>query len=805
MNRNKNRYKLSKNKVSTLVVLVLLVLQDNSIVAALKYNRQYKNGNVLASRNNEILNTIHPMTQNHNDVYSVDDYSESNGPPQHLSSCQTVCTCKWKGGKQTVECIDKSLIQIPKIDASTQVLDMSGNNLQTLSKDQFIRANLLNLQKLFLRNCKIGEIEFETFNGLTNLVELDLSYNLLVSIPSEALTFLPSLRDLTIAANHIHKIDAHTFEKIPSLHELDLSHCDIQTIAPQAFEGLNSLTSLKLNGNKLTELRPKTIETFGQLHAIELHDNPWVCDCRLRAAKLWLTEKNIPYPVAPVCSGGPERIIDKTFAELHVDEFACRPELLPINRYVEAYLGENASIVCRASAIPSPVINWYWNGRLLSNGSAFSPYQRIYVYEDGQFEKKSRLILTNSQETDSSEFYCVAENKAGTIETNFTLHVSERPAGMASLGSGQIVGLSAALGLLIVIVLVFVMFVTVRLRRPTFLQTKTPNHLEVIKNVNQNQSTSGSNKSHHQHQQNVNGGVVIANGGIINSTLETDTLERKKNDDSSFTNPLQKPPRLTTDIHPTTSTANAVNDCCSSTIASPTGSGNNPDLINDTRRFGDDEEFADLKIPAVLTTNINELTKTGEYSRVGGVDSLYPSGLWDTPGSNSAFKDTTPIIDEDNTQLYDFSSKTFPRKSSTTSSSTGGGGVGGYPSDYGLPLVPGAEQHYNTLQLHNNHNQQASTGYNNFLSNSYSNLTNNNHHQNPQQHQQQQLHHYHHPSSNKIVMPNGMPVNAKTIRVWQKGGVPVLPPVTALKRAFITNSSRNSPDEGYQEGCGTDV
>lgn len=775
-----------RNRVASTLLVLVLLLEDKTLVAAVKYNRQYKNSNnVLASRNNELLNTIYPMTQNHNDVYSVvDDYNESNGPPQHLSSCQTVCTCKWKGGKQTVECIDKSLIQIPKIDASTQVLDMSGNNLQTLSNDQFIRANLLNLQKLFLRNCKIGEIEFQTFKGLTNLVELDLSYNLLVSIPSEAFSFLPSLRDLTIAANHIHKIDAHTFEKIPSLHELDLSHCDIQTIAPQAFEGLNALTSLKLNGNKLTELRPKTIETFGQLHAIELHDNPWVCDCRLRAAKLWLTEKNIPYPVAPVCSGGPERIIDKTFAELHVDDFACRPELLPINRYVEAYLGENASIVCRASAIPSPIINWYWNGRLLANMSAFSPYQRIYVYEDGQFEKKSRLILTNSQETDSSEFYCVAENKAGTIETNFTLHVTERPAGMASLGSGQIVGLSAALGLLILIVLLFIMFVTVRLRRPTFgLETKTPNHLEVIKTVNQNNSQSttvGANKSH----QNVNGGVVIANGGIVNSTLETDTLERSKkkvvNDDSNFTNPLQKPPRLTTDTHPTTSNGStAAND---SSIASPTGSGNNPDLINDTRRYGDDEEFADLKIPAVLTTNINELTKTGEYSRVGGVDSLYPSGLWDT----STFKDTTPIIDEDNTQLYDFSSKTFPRKSSATS--------GGYPSDYGLPLVPGAEQHFNTL--HNHHHQpppQQSTGvYNNFLSNSYNNITNNQHHS-------------HHPSNNKLAMPNGMPVNAKTIRVWQKGGVPVLPPVTALKRAFITNSSRNSPDEGYQEGCGTDV
>lgn len=51
----------------------------------------------------------------------------------------------------------------------------------------------------------------------------------------------------------------------------------------------------------------------------------------------------------------------------------------------------------------------------------------------------------------------------------------------------------------------------------------------------------------------------------------------------------------------------------------------------------------------------------------------------------------------------------------------------------------------------------------------------------------------------------GLPMNAKTLRVWQKGGVPVLPPVTtALKRALTNN--RNSPDEGYVgENGGTDV
>ena len=32
-----------------------------------------------------------------------------------------VCTCKWKGGKQTVECINASLSNIPNIEAGTQV------------------------------------------------------------------------------------------------------------------------------------------------------------------------------------------------------------------------------------------------------------------------------------------------------------------------------------------------------------------------------------------------------------------------------------------------------------------------------------------------------------------------------------------------------------------------------------------------------------------------------------------------------------------------------------------------------------
>src|SRR5687767_10095194 len=60
------------------------------------------------------------------------------GPEALGEDCPKSCLCKWKNGKETVECIDAHLFRLPfGLDPGTQVLDLSGNNLKVLEREAF--------------------------------------------------------------------------------------------------------------------------------------------------------------------------------------------------------------------------------------------------------------------------------------------------------------------------------------------------------------------------------------------------------------------------------------------------------------------------------------------------------------------------------------------------------------------------------------------------------------------------------------------------------------------------------------------
>ncbi len=208
--------------------------------------------------------------------------------------CPAPCICMWKYGKETAECGGNNLESIPNgIDTNTQVLNFSHNALSVLQSECFQKKDLINLQKIYLSHNQLLRINSRAFRGLSNLVELDLSENLLRSIPTETFSDYPSLMRLTLAGNPIREIKVSAFKYLSYLTTLELSNCQISSIEDEAFVGMDNLEWLKLDGNRIKNIRGTHILPQS-LNGISLHGNRWTCDCKLIDTYIWLNTYQIP-------------------------------------------------------------------------------------------------------------------------------------------------------------------------------------------------------------------------------------------------------------------------------------------------------------------------------------------------------------------------------------------------------------------------------------------------------------------------------------------------------------------------------
>lgn len=339
------------------------------------------------------------------------------------ATCPTPCICKWKYGKQTVECLDKNLLIIPEgMDSGTQLLEFSGNNLQLLQSEKFYSMDLINLQKIHLARCRITSISDRTFKGLTNLVELDLSGNLLEAIPSESFVDCPSLMRLTLSSNPIKIVRRAAFAHLSLLNTLELSRCFLSDIQDGAFQGLYSLEWLHLNENQLSTL--KGLRYFpNTLKGVQFQDNPWNCDCHLVEFQKYVKETNTPNSMAPICNA-PQRLIKHNLKTIPSEELACLPEISPTTFYLEVSEGRNISLICHTKASPEAKVSWWFKGQMIQNDTVVAPgVHLIYFIEEGSENKRSELFIFNTNEEDNGTFVCAAENPAGLGQANFTIRV----------------------------------------------------------------------------------------------------------------------------------------------------------------------------------------------------------------------------------------------------------------------------------------------------------------------------------------------------------------------------------------------
>ncbi|XP_066252611.1 immunoglobulin superfamily containing leucine-rich repeat protein-like [Euwallacea similis] len=336
-----------------------------------------------------------------------------------VKGCPPPCICKWRNGKQTVECLSRSLLIIPEgIDSSTQVLDASGNNILHIPSDNFLKMGLINLQKLFLSRCRIKTVHDEALKGLSNLVELDLSENMLSTVPTASLLNCPSLMKLSLNKNPIASLEKLAFNHLSFLTTLDLSGCDINQVDEAAFRSLYSLEWMDLSGNKIKAF--PDIRSFpNRLKGLQLHDNPWTCDCNIRTFSRWLKLDVLPVLLPPLCLE-PEKFRGVPVRKLDEGDLACSPEVTDSNFYFEAEKGRNVTLVCKVKATPEAKVSWMFNGEILQGNAA------EYFIDELPEGQGSNLNLYNVNTACNGTFYCLAENPAGVAIANYTIAVIPR-------------------------------------------------------------------------------------------------------------------------------------------------------------------------------------------------------------------------------------------------------------------------------------------------------------------------------------------------------------------------------------------
>lgn len=279
------------------------------------------------------------------------------------AGCPSVCTCKWKSGKEWVECANKDLKGLPQgAREETQVLDLSNNHLVSLPPECFHALGLINLQRLYLARSQISRIASQAFVGLVGLVELDLSENLIEEIPSETFPFYSNLMKLLLNGNPIREIKRAAFQHLAHLTNLELSQCRLETIEQGAFGGLLLLEWLRLDGNRLTRVPDLTLPLGGSLRGLTLHNNPWLCDCRLRSTQAWLKESApaAPQESEPICDA-PPRLRGRQIKTVKPNELACLPQI-DLQEKMEVYEGENVTLKCDVYAVPVAKLGWWFNG-----------------------------------------------------------------------------------------------------------------------------------------------------------------------------------------------------------------------------------------------------------------------------------------------------------------------------------------------------------------------------------------------------------------------------------------------------------
>ncbi|XP_062917144.1 relaxin receptor 2 isoform X1 [Mobula hypostoma] len=176
------------------------------------------------------------------------------------------CLCKgW-----TVSCEDAGLLTVPTVSSNVLILDLSFNNLTTLTDEMFIRYRELDI--LMLQFNSISSISSKAFSGLSKLRKLFLSHNCITDLEPGVFQDLYQLEWLVLDNNMLRSVAVKSFVGLRSLVFLHMSNNSLDHI-PKVCAVLPSLNWLDLEGNHIVSIDKATLETCLKITVLILRNN----------------------------------------------------------------------------------------------------------------------------------------------------------------------------------------------------------------------------------------------------------------------------------------------------------------------------------------------------------------------------------------------------------------------------------------------------------------------------------------------------------------------------------------------------
>ncbi|KAM4715481.1 leucine-rich repeat, immunoglobulin-like domain and transmembrane domain-containing protein 2 isoform 1-T1 [Anableps anableps] len=324
-----------------------------------------------------------------------------------FSTCLLGCSCTNDNLGRSLLCMENPMGHIPEnIPENFTKIRIENCYLTELPQGTFSQVHALEF--LWLNFNEITLMSIKSLEGLSNLTELRLQGNKLTSVPWTAFQSTPRLKILDLKHNRLDVLPEHALRHLPALTYLDLSFNQLSIISKEVFTNWPLYQTAEKAWGK---------EGLVSNVVLALHDNPWLCDCRLKGFVEFI--RNVSPPIILMNSylkcSGPGSKVDKYFHEIQL-KTCMKPLASVAESNVTLSLGANATLMCLVKARPLPGIQWMYPLKII----------RGFTSTQTQIDEEtitSRLVIPSVHLADRGLYTCMANNFIGNSSIGISLNI----------------------------------------------------------------------------------------------------------------------------------------------------------------------------------------------------------------------------------------------------------------------------------------------------------------------------------------------------------------------------------------------